>query len=53
MPAGERLDASFQLRCRDDERDAWHEDAALAGVPLSEWLRDLANKAHARRKAKK
>lgn len=35
-------DANVIFRCSEDERDLFHEAAALAGLPLSQWLRMIA-----------
>lgn len=36
---------SYPLRAPDDEREAWRRAAERAGVPMSEWIRDVLRRA--------
>lgn len=40
-PPGTHAHGSYPLRAPDEEREAWRRAAEAAGVPLSEWIREV------------
>jgi hypothetical protein len=57
-PSGVNLNPRYTLRATQEEFDVWEDVAAIAGVPLNQWIRDACNQhadwePPAKRKAKK